>query len=153
MSTVLWVVVIIVVAFAVGFGVGMGVGVYFGTKKPPVEPVPPEPNPTKKPWSELIKFQVVREELNVSDILEWINGFKTTLSSNDKIYLYKANKANVEKIGYEYIDKIDETTNIVGYVNNASNKSLSHIQLFTFGSASDQVIGLFNGFDYAVIEL
>lgn len=155
MSTKLWIVTIVVVACSVG--VGTGLGVYFGMKKQKqvtdIEPTTSKPVTTKKQWSDLIKTQVIRDEFNISDILEWINGFRATLSSNDKIYLFKSNQANIEKIGYEYVLEIDENTNIVGCVINSNTNSLSRVQLFTFGSASDQVIDLFNGFDYAVIEL
>lgn len=173
METHIWIIILIVSVIVVGVGVGLGV--YFGLKKQKpsvpadtensIDPAAPEnqaepakadeakPIPGRKPWTDLMSSQVVKDQFKISDILSWINGIKDTLTENDKIFLFKSTKENVEKAGFLYSDKIDPNTNVIACVINAEKNTISHTLLFSFGSASEKVNDLFADYDYAEIEI
>lgn len=143
--------------------IGGGVGIYMGMKRKSSlisgntrAEKKGEGSDFKKnslPWEVLMRSQKSVDILVVSDILAWVEEVKNGLGEGETLFLFKATKANVEKIGYIFPKQIDSNTNVIACVIDTENARVRNIQLFTFGSASEKVEELFAGSDYAVISV
>ncbi|MDO4328929.1 MAG: hypothetical protein Q4C66_06295 [Lachnospiraceae bacterium] len=154
-SMVTWIV--IVAAIVVGCGIGVYLGKKknkaFGEKKLEQAMDRSALKKEENTWNELMKSQKSLDQLKIADILDWANNYKNELKKDDSYFLFKATKANIEKLGFMYPEQIDSETNVLACVINTESGNVSHVQLFTFGTISDHVMELFAGFDYAVITL
>lgn len=111
------------------------------------------PEDSRYSWEVLMKSQKSLDELRIADVLEWVNGCKSTLKEGDNLFLFKATKSNITKIGYKYPEQVDSDTNMIACVINTESGDVTNVQLFTFGIISEKVDKLFAGCDYAVITL
>lgn len=154
-SVVTWIVI------AAAIVAGCGIGIYLGKKKnkafgeKKLEQAMDRSALKKEEntWKELMKSQKSLDQLKIADILDWANHCKNELKKDDAYFLFKATKANIEKLGFMYSEQIDSETNVLACVINTESGNVSQVQLFTFGTISDPVVELFAGFDYAVITL
>ena len=150
---------ILVIVCSLAVVAGIGLGIFFGLKgkknhTPSTSQTIEKTTLTnRKNWNELISTQILRDQLTVKDLVMWINTFKPELTQDDCIFVFKANKVNVERTGYEYSEMIDDNTNYIACVINQKNNTISHQQLFTFGTVDEQLNKLFGDYDYAKITL
>lgn len=150
----------IIAVAAAAIAAGVIWGVYAGLKKADKgkkehNGTGPEEGQTDslKPWSTLLENQILRDCLKVGDILQWIETIRKEFQEDEVIFLYKANQAQVEQLGYEYDGRVKPENNIIACVQNKSTGVFSHAQLFSFGEFEKEAAELFAGQDYAVITL
>lgn len=145
--------IIIVVDIVVGVFLGVFLAIRKNKKSKTGTPLSTVLEHDKYSWETLMKSQILLDEMRVDNILKWVNGVKDSLQEGDNLFLFKATKTNIEKIGYQYTELIDSNTNIVACSINTESGNIAHIQLFTFGTLSANVEELFSGCDYAVITV
>ena len=120
--------------------VGVAIGIYMGLKRA-----------NRKPWSDVMSKQITLDILTVADIVDWSDPYKASFGEGKTLFLFKATRRNVTKLGYECPEQINPDTNVLASFIDAPRGDISYIQLFSFGKMDNQVKELFGDSDYAVI--
>lgn len=105
-------------------------------------------------FSNLIKNQKTLDELNATEIMEWIKDVKSTTSEELSYIIAYPTPETIEKFHLKgFPENIDKEHNIILLAVKKESYTPVKIQMLSFGIADEKLVSaLFNGQDYAVVE-
>lgn len=104
-------------------------------------------------FDELVKHQKTVDEMNVQEILNWVNDVKKNTNDETIYIIAYPTKENIQKYQLTgFPDTMDTKHNLLFLALKKRDYTPIKLQLISFGSCDENVEKLFNGDDYTILE-